>query len=229
MDFVYLKIISILVIAYLLGSIPTAVIVSKRIFGFDIREKGSGNMGSTNAMRVMGWKWGLFVQIIDLLKGLAAVLIAGAIMSTVPSQSPQVWYSNTYLIKIIAGLMAVLGHIFSVFVKFKGGKGVNTAAGMLLGIVPVDVGIALSVFLIVLVLSGFVSLSSILASISLPSSVFIRQNVCHDNIMGYNTIIFFLVAISLLIIITHRKNIVRIAQGNENRFSKVQIFKKRNR
>lgn len=226
MDFVYLKILSIIAIAYMLGSIPTAVIVSKRVFGFDIREKGSGNMGSTNAMRIMGWKWGLFVQIIDLLKGLVAVLIAGAIMFTVPPQSTQAWYNIPYLIKIIAGLVAILGHIFSIFVKFKGGKGVNTAAGMLLGIVPVDVGIALSVFLIVLVLSGFVSLSSILASISLPSSVFIRQNICHDNIMGYNTIIFFLVAISLLIIVTHRKNIVRIARGNENRFSKVQILKK---
>lgn len=226
MDFIYLKIISILVIAYLLGSIPTAVIVSKRVFGFDIREKGSGNMGSTNAMRVMGWKWGVFVQLVDLFKGLVAVLIAGVVMSTVPVQSPAAWYSDPFLMKIIAGIVAVLGHIFSVFVNFKGGKGVNTAAGMLLGIVPLDVGIAVSVFIIVLVLSGFVSLSSILASITLPSSVFIRQNICHDEIMGYNTIIFFLVALSLIIILAHRKNIVRIAQGNENRFSKVQIFKK---
>ncbi len=226
MDYALLKVLVSIVIAYLLGSIPSAVIVSKKVFGFDIREKGSGNMGSTNAMRVMGWKWGMLVQIIDVLKGLAAVLIAGWIVKDGINLGAYTWLQDTTLVKIIAGLFAVVGHIWSVFVKFKGGKGVNTAAGMLLGIIPIDVGIAVAVFLIVLVLSGYVSLGSILASITLPTSLFMRYNVCQDTIPGYHTIIFLLIALSILIIFTHRKNIIRIFQGTENKFKKVQIFKK---
>lgn len=225
MDVSTLKLISVILVGYLLGSIPTAVIVSKKVFGFDIRDKGSGNMGSTNAFRIMGWKWGLLVQIVDLLKGLCAVLLAAWIVREGIDLGSHTWFQDTTLAKIIAGISAVVGHIWSVFVKFKGGKGVNTAAGMLIGIIPIDVGIALAVFIIALVLSGYVSLGSILASITLPSSLFLRYNICKDYIPGYHTIIIFLIALSVIIVFTHRKNIIRIFKGTENKFKKFQIFK----
>lgn len=226
MDYTIIKVIIAIILGYLLGSIPTAVIISKKVFGFDIRDKGSGNMGSTNALRIMGLKWGIIVQIIDILKGLFAVLIAGWIVKDGIDLGSLTYFEDTTLVKIFAGIAAVIGHIWPVFLKFKGGKGVNTAAGMLLGIIPLDVGIAVIVFIIALLLSGYVSLGSILASVSLPSSLFVRYNVCQDNIPGYHTIIFILCALSILIIFTHRKNIIRIFNGTENKINKNFIHKK---
>lgn len=219
------KIVLILILSYLAGSIPTAVWVSKRFFGFDIREKGSGNMGSTNAFRILGWKWGLFVQIIDLLKGVFAVMVIAAFIGKGVSIPNATIFEDITIIKIMAGIAAVSGHIWSIFVGFKGGKGINTAAGMLIGVAPIDVSIAIGIFLIAVVLSGYISLGSIMAAFSIPSSMFVRYNFLHVDIPGYQTLIYFSLALFLLIVYTHRANIQRLAHGTENRFSKLQLIK----
>lgn len=184
-------------------------------------------MGSTNAFRVLGWKWGVFVQIVDILKGLIAVVVIAHLM-----EGHQLPFSNSTpfeditVVRLMAGACAVVGHIFSVFVGFKGGKGVNTAAGMLIGVAPVEVAIAVGVFAIAVTLSGYISLGSILAAIILPSAMAYRYNVADVNIYGYHTLIWFSIAISLLVIYMHRSNIKRLLSGTENRFTKLQIFKR---
>lgn len=213
------------ILSYLVGSFPSAVIISKRFFGFDIREKGSGNMGSTNAFRILGWKWGLTVQILDVLKGLFSVLVIAQILGHELSIPNSTSFEDMTLIKIMAGICSVLGHVFSVFVGFKGGKGINTAAGMLIGIAPIDFGISALLFAIAVSFSGYISLGSILGALALPISMIFRYNILKDQIPGYFTLIYFAVGLSILIIFTHRTNIKRLLEGNENKFSKLQIFK----
>ncbi len=214
----------IIVISYLLGSIPSALIVSKLFFGIDIRQKGSGNMGSTNTFRVLGWKAGVAVQLMDILKGMAAVAIATFIFDgnlPFPNATP---FEDVTIIKIIAGVAAVLGHIWTAFAGFKGGKGINTALGMLIAITPVEVAIATGIFLLVVVASGYISLGSIIAAVSLPTTMAVRYNILHAQVEGYNTLIFFCIGIALLLIYTHRSNIRRLLQGRENRFNKLRLF-----
>lgn len=225
-----LRLVLIAIISYLIGSIPTAVIVSKRFFGFDIREKGSGNMGSTNAFRILGVKWGIIVQLVDLLKGAAAVFLVahmfgGGEMPFV-NRTP---FEDITVIKIIAGVCAVIGHVWSVFVNFRGGKGINTAVGMLIGVAPVEVGVIFLVFMLTVFASGYISLGSILAAIALPTTMALRYNLWHVNIQGYHTLIFFLIGLSLLVLYTHRTNIQRLLAGNENRFQKLWLFRGKNR
>lgn len=213
--------------SYLLGAVPTAVLISKRFFVFDIREKGSGNMGSTNAFRVLGWKWGIFVQVVDILKGyLAVVLIAHLMEGQQLPFTNRTPFEDITVVRLLAGASAVIGHIFSVFVKFKGGKGVNTAAGMLIGIAPVEVALAVAVFAVAVTLSGYISLGSILAAIMIPSAMAIRYNYFNVNIYGYHTLVWFSIGVSLLVIYMHRTNIARLLSGTENKFEKLQIFKK---
>jgi glycerol-3-phosphate acyltransferase PlsY len=224
-----IRIAAIIIVGYLLGSCPTAIIVSKKFFGFDIRKKGSGNMGSTNAFRVLGWKWGLFVQIADVLKGVLAVIIAYKYIGVGLDLGNHTWFEDATLVKLIAGISAVSGHIWSVFVDFKGGKGVNTAAGMLIGIAPIDVGIALGIFLLALIFSGYVSLGSILAAVAVPSSMAFRYNILHDTIPGYHLMIIFFSALSLLLVFAHRANIKRLITGTESRFNKLHLIKFRSK
>lgn len=221
-----LLLILIAILSYFVGSIPTAVIISKKFFGFDIREKGSGNMGSTNAFRVLGWKWGLTVQILDILKGIFAVVVIAGFLGNELAIPNATTFEDLTLIKIMSGIFAVLGHIFSAFVGFRGGKGINTAAGMLLGIAPIDVGVALFFFLIAVAFSGYISLGSILAAFTLPSSMIFRYNILHDSIPGYNTLVYFFVGLFVLIVYTHRSNLKRLITGTENKFPKLQIFRK---
>lgn len=224
---VTLKIILISLLSYLLGSIPTAIIISKKFFGFDIRTKGSGNMGSTNAFRLLGWKWGLFVQIADVLKGyIAVVLIAGYIGEGLIFPNATI-FEHITLLKILAGVSSVIGHIWSVFAGFKGGKGVNTAAGMLIGLAPYDVLIAFSLFVVTVIFSGYISLGSIMAAFSIPSSMIVRYNIFGADIPGYSILIYFALGLMVLVIYTHRANIKRLLNGSENKFSKLQIFKKK--
>jgi glycerol-3-phosphate acyltransferase PlsY len=224
----YINITIIILLSYLIGSIPTAVIVSKRFFGFDIREQGSGNMGSTNAFRVLGWKWGLFVQIIDILKGvIPVILIVNLFGKDIIYQSNVTNFSDITVTKFVAGAFAVIGHIFSCFVSFKGGKGVNTAAGMLIAIAPIDVTVGVIIFVIFVAFSGYISLGSITAAITIPSSMVIRYNIFNVDIPGYHIIIYFVLAVSILLIYAHRKNILRLIHGNENKFSKLQLFGKK--
>lgn len=222
---VALKIGLIALLSYLLGSIPTAIIVSKKFFGFDIRTKGSGNMGSTNAFRILGWKWGLFVQIADILKGyLAVVLIAGYLGEGLIFPNSTM-FEHITLLKLLAGISAVSGHIWSVFAGFKGGKGANTAAGMLIGLAPYDVLIAFSLFAITVIFSGYISLGSIMAAFSIPSSMIVRYNIFGADIPGYSVLIYFALALMVLVVYTHRANIKRLLDGSENKFSKLQLIK----
>lgn len=199
--------------AYCIGSIPTSVWVSRGFFGIDIRDYGSGNAGATNTFRILGPRWGSFVMICDVLKGFIAVKLAGLL----PEFGSEIALLN---MQLILGIAAVIGHIFPVWADFKGGKGVATLFGLVIGISPWTALACSGVFLLVLYLTRFVSLSSILASVAFPVFILVIFNV--DNHF-YRV---FAVAVALLVILTHQKNIGRIIRGGE---SKVPIFKKRDR
>lgn len=204
----------ILLVAYLLGSIPTSVWVSRYFFGIDIRDYGSGNAGATNTYRVLGSKWGTFVMVIDMLKGFIAVKLAFLLPYYVADE-----FARTNL-QIALGMCAVLGHIFPAFAQFRGGKGVATLFGLVLGVSPWTALGCVGVFLFVLYLTRFVSLSSIFASLAFPVFILLIFNV--DN-HAYRV---FAVIVAFLVIVTHQKNIGRILRGNE---SKVPILKYRDR
>jgi acyl phosphate:glycerol-3-phosphate acyltransferase len=202
--------------AYFIGSIPTALIISKKYFGIDIRDYGSGNMGATNTFRVLGSKYGTIVMIGDIIKGAAAVALYNFL--------PYYLQSNNELertnLMIGLGLSAVAGHIFPIWANFKGGKGVATLFGMLLAIQPVVAGSCVAVFLIVLYLTRFVSLSSILAGLMLPVSVLWIFN---EHEILYR---IFALLVAALVIFTHQKNIGRLIRGVESR---IPIFKYRDK
>jgi glycerol-3-phosphate acyltransferase PlsY len=201
-------------IAYLLGSVPTAVMVSRRFFNIDIREYGSGNAGATNVYRVMGSKWGTLVMIADMLKGVLAVQLA----LLLPDYEPEgMAFQN---LQTLLGLAAVIGHIFPIWADFRGGKGVATIFGMVLGISPLTAVGCVTVFSLVLFLTRFVSLSSILASISFPIFILVVFNV--DNPL-YRV---FAITVALLVLLTHQKNIGRLLKGKEG---KLPILEGRNR
>jgi glycerol-3-phosphate acyltransferase PlsY len=201
-----------LILAYLIGSIPTAVWVSQRYFGFDIREYGSGNAGATNSYRVLGSKWGTTILLLDMLKGMAAVQLAFLLPEYLDSE----WRMDN--LQTCLGLAAVLGHIFPIWAEFRGGKGVATLFGMVLGISPWTAVSCVGVFLLVLYLTRFVSLSSILASIAFPIFILVVFNV--ENPL-YRV---FAISVALLVLLTHQKNIGRLLRGDE---SKVPIMKYR--
>jgi len=216
---------AIIVLSYLVGSIPTSIIVSKMARGIDIRDYGSGNAGGTNVMRVLGWKHGLFVMLLDALKGvLAVVVVARLFQGTVPFNNATPFDDFT-LVQIIAGIAAVIGHIWTVFAEFKGGKGIATALGMLLMITTIDMLIAIGAFLIVVTISRYVSLGSIVAAVVVPLALVVRENIFNVNIQGYHTILPFIIALSTLVIFTHRKNVVRLLNGSESKIS----FSKKNK
>src|SRR5919206_2031560 len=203
-----------IVLAYLIGSVPTAVWVSRRFFGIDIRDYGSGNAGATNTYRVLGPKWGTLVMIVDMLKAIAAVKLAFLL--------PLSFQNDLYLINLQLGLglAAVLGHIFPIWADFRGGKGVASLFGMVLGIQPNVALCCVGIFLLVLFLTRWVSLSSILAGVMFP--VFILA-IFNEPEHLYR---IFAVFVALMVLLTHQKNIGRILKGSE---SKVPILKFRDR
>jgi glycerol-3-phosphate acyltransferase PlsY len=214
---------TIVVLAYLVGSIPNSIIISKAVKGIDIREHGSGNAGGTNVMRVLGWKYGVLVILLDALKGVVAVIFVARLHNGAMPFQNLTPFDDFTLVQIIAGLAAVIGHIWTIFAGFRGGKGIATALGMLLMIVTVDMLVAIGVFILVVAISRYVSLGSILGAIAVPLTLIFRENVLHVDIPSYNTILPFLIAVSLLVIYTHRKNVVRIFNGSESKLS----FKKK--
>jgi glycerol-3-phosphate acyltransferase PlsY len=203
-----------IVLAYLIGSIPTSIWVSRKFFNIDIRDYGSGNAGATNTFRVLGPRWGSFVMMVDVLKG----VVATSLYILLPYYLTDEWDRTNFMIGL--GLAAVLGHIFPVWANFKGGKGVATLLGMAVAIQPVVAVCCIGVFLIVLYLTRFVSLSSILAGVSFM--VFILF-IFNEKETLYR---IFAVLVALMVVLTHQKNIGRILKGTE---SKVPIFKKRDR
>ncbi len=214
-----ITLITVLILSYLVGSIPSSIIAGKFLKGIDIRDYGSGNAGGTNAFRVLGWKAGLIVSLFDIGKGTFATLVISQLMI-----DPLVFSSLT-LIKILAGLAAILGHTFTVFGGFRGGKGVATGAGMIIGLFPVAFLICLSVFALILFSTGLVSLSSIIASVSLPVTLFIFNSAFSKNVDISLTI--FSIIIPFFIIFTHRANIKRLLAGEEKAFSNLILFKKK--
>jgi len=206
-----LSLILIIVIGYLVGSFPTSIITGKILRGIDIREHGSGNAGATNVFRVLGWKPGIFVMAFDIFKGFAVTFWVSRIaVDTVPL--------SIELVQIIAGCSAIFGHIWTVFANFHGGKGVGTAAGMLIALYPAALLICLGVFIVVFLLSRIVSLSSISAAITLPIVLTIFRYVVNKPVPLPLYIFGFFA--SVLIIFTHRSNIKRLLNGTENRFGR---------
>ena len=203
-----------IILAYLIGSIPTSVWFSRYFFDIDIRDYGSGNAGATNTYRVLGPKWGTWVMIIDMLKGVAAVKLALLLPEYADSEI------NLQNLQTGLGLAAVIGHIFPIWADFRGGKGVATLFGLVLGISPWTALSCVGIFILVLYLTRFVSLSSILASIAFPVFILVIFNV--DNPL-YR---IFAIAVALLVLLTHQKNIGRLLRGEE---SKVPILKNRDR
>ena len=203
-----------IILAYLIGSIPTAIIISKRFFGIDIRDYGSGNMGATNAFRVMGPKFGTIIMVLDILKGMAAVGLFWLLPYYINNELER----TNFMMGL--GLAAVIGHIFPVFANFKGGKGVATLLGMLIAVQPIVAVCCVGVFVLVLYLTRYVSLSSILGAIMLPVCVLWIWN---EDELSYR---IFALLVAVLVIVTHQKNIGRLLKGNENR---VPIFKYRDR
>lgn len=196
------------IIAYLLGSISFSVIISKKMAGFDVREKGSGNAGSTNVLRTVGKKAAVLTLICDCLKGVLAILIAyiaGNIVKDIDKS----------LLVQLAGIFVVIGHTFPVFFKFKGGKGVATSLGVLL-MVNWQIGLICLVFALVLMaLTRFVSLGSVAAAVLFPVlTVFIRTNY----LVPGNYIIFGII-LAALVIFNHRENVKRLLEGKENKLS----------
>jgi glycerol-3-phosphate acyltransferase PlsY len=202
-----------LTLAYLLGSIPTAVLVSKYKFGIDIREHGSGNAGATNTFRILGKKAGIFVMVVDMLKGVLAVNLAHLTSLDWQFQTEQI-----VNLQIGLGLCAILGHIFPIWAGFRGGKGVATLFGMILGIHPEAALLLALVFVLILFFTKYVSLSSIVASLSFPMLLFFYYSGQEPSYK------IFAIATACLVVLTHHKNIGRLINGNE---SKVKL-KKRN-
>ena len=203
-----------IVVAYLIGSIPSAVWISKFFFDIDIRDYGSGNAGATNTYRVLGTKWGTIVMIADMVKAIVAVKLAFFL--------PYVFENDLYLVnmQLGLGLAAVLGHIFPIWAEFRGGKGVATLFGMVLGIQPNVALCCVGVFILVLYLTRWVSLSSILASIAFPVFILVIFN---EPEKLYRV---FAITVAMLVLLTHQKNIGRLLKGGE---SKVPILKHRDR
>jgi len=214
------------VVCYLIGSIPTALIISKKFFGFDLRKKGSGNSGSTNAFRVLGWKAGVSVQIIDICKGILAVVAASYIYNGVLPFHNRTPFEDITLIRFIGASFAIVGHIWTCFAGFKGGKGVNAALGALVSIAPVDTAVAVGVFILVVLVSGYISLGSITAAFAFPATMIVRYNIFGAYIYNYHTLIICSIVLSSVLIFAHRANIGRLLRGTENRFASLRIFKK---
>ncbi|MBK8684294.1 MAG: glycerol-3-phosphate 1-O-acyltransferase PlsY [Chitinophagaceae bacterium] len=203
-----------LILAYLIGSIPTAVWVSKYFFDIDIRNFGSGNAGATNTFRVLGSKAGSFVFAVDMLKGYLAVDLAYFIAKY---QMDNIALTN---FQVLLGIAAVVGHIFPIWAEFKGGKGIATLFGMILAIQPLVAVSLIVVFVFMLFLTRYVSLSSISASIAFPIMIFF---VFKEPEVMYRV---FALATAIMVVLTHHKNINRLLAGNEN---KVPLFKKKSK
>ena len=191
-----------LVASYLLGAIPTSYLAGRLIRGIDLREHGSRNLGATNLYRVLGWRFAIPVGLLDAAKGLIPVLVF----------APRV--SDSEVFALVCGLTAVVGHVFSIFVGFKGGKGVATAAGVMLGLTPVALGVAVAVWAALVFLTGYVSVGSIAAAAVFPVAVWLLEPPTRPAILWLD------IAVAAAIIWLHRGNIQRLLNGTENRFGR---------
>lgn len=206
---------TILILSYLVGSIPASVWIGKVLYKTDLRKFGSGNAGATNAFRVLGWKAGTLATCVDLGKGLlAAGLIASLRLDDLPSGFG--FWQLESVIRLMAGVAAVIGHMYPVWADFKGGKGVNTTAGVLFALTPTTMLITIGVFGLVLFSSRYVSLASLSAAVAFPSAIAIRKYIFHVEALDAS-LLFFGLALAISIFLAHRSNIRRLLDGKENR------------
>jgi len=217
-EFIYLIIL--IIISYLTGSTPTSIIVGRITNGIDIRKHGSGNAGGTNVFRVLGWKPALIVVIVDVFKGWLPTAIF----------APAFYFAQIIpdlgVVQILCGFSAVLGHTYTIFAGFKGGKGVGTLGGMLIALFPTVFLFCLAVAVITIMLTGYVSLASMFASVSLPIFLFLLPPIFGTNPAPLSLMVFSLL-MPWFITFTHRSNIQRLRNGEENQFKKAMIFIKK--
>ena len=207
-----LHLLSVLVLSYLVGSFPSSIVLGKLFFRKDIRDHGSGNAGGTNAVRVFGWPVGLTVILIDAAKGVCAVLCIAQIPAFQSMAEPLL---PPDAVALAAGSAAVVGHVWTVFASWKGGKGVATAAGMLAALYPAAFFITLIFFVLAIALTGIVSVGSLTAAVLFPVTRFLLNLA---DIRPVSPLLLWItVPLSLLIIFTHRKNIGRFIRGDEPR------------
>jgi glycerol-3-phosphate acyltransferase PlsY len=191
-----------LLASYFVGAIPTSHLLSRLFAGIDLRQHGSGNLGATNLYRVLGWKYAIPAALVDIAKGAIPVLVF----------APHA--SHSELFALACGAVAILGHVFSVFVGFKGGKGVATAAGVMLGLAPVALAVAAVVWVLLVRLTGYVSLGSIVAAAVLPAAVYLLEPSASPALL------WIAIGIAATVILLHRRNIQRLLNGTENRFGR---------
>ncbi len=207
-----MEILLLVLAGYLTGSFPTAIIAGKMLKKIDIRDHGSGNAGATNVFRVLGYKAGLIVLLIDIFKGFLPVYYyVGWLTGYAVDSDPFVY------LQILAGIAAIAGHIWTVFAGFRGGKGVGTAAGVFLGLQPLPVVISLMVFVGVVWRTRYVSLGSMIAAILLPIILLTRKFLLGVEIPIPSIVLGVILAV--LIVYTHRSNIHRLVEGTENKLS----------
>ena len=212
-----LSLFAIIALSYLVGSIPASVWIGRLLYGTDVRNYGSGNAGATNAFRVLGWQAGVLCTLVDVGKGLfAAGVVAGLRIDALPEHLGSAYWQVDTVVRLLAGVMAVVGHMYPVWARFKGGKGVNTSAGVLFALTPVSMWITLGVFVLVLFASRYVSLASLLATVAFPTTIAIRRYVFGIERLDPSLLIFSIV-MALGIIVAHRANIKRLFKGTENR------------
>lgn len=203
-------------IAYIIGSIPTAVWIGKSWHGIDIREHGSKNAGATNTFRILGKRAGVIVLVVDIVKGFIAVTLPLCFINFKLFNFLLLSDIDLIVVQIFTAILAVLGHVFPIFAKFKGGKGVATSLGVIIGIHPPAAGICFLLFLIVFIVFNYVSLGAIIASISFPLVLFYLFKETSIWLISFS------IALSTAVILAHRKNIIRLINGQEN---KMKLFK----
>jgi len=197
-----LSAVSWLLASYFVGAIPTSYLLSRIFAGIDLRQHGSGNLGATNLYRVLGWKYAIPAGAIDIAKGLIPVVLF----------APRV--SDSQLFALACGVAAILGHVFSVFVGFKGGKGVATAAGVMLGLAPLALAVSALVWVVLVRVTGYVSVASIVAAAMLPLAVYVLED------SRTPALLWIAGGIAAGVIVLHRHNIQRLLKGTENRFGR---------
>ena len=191
-----------LMASYFVGAIPTSYLAGRLFRGIDLREHGSKNLGATNVYRTLGWKYAIPVGLFDIAKGAVPVLVF----------APRV--SDSQVFALGCGIAAILGHVFSVFVRFRGGKGVATAAGVMLGLTPLALGVAALTWLLIVALSGYVSLASIAAAAVFPVAVYVLERLERPEILWLD------ILVAAAIVWLHRANIRRLLDGTESRFGR---------
>ena len=211
MEFLQFQNIIAIIIAYLIGSIPTSVWLGKYFYGIDVREYGSGNAGATNTIRTLGLKAGIPVLLFDAFKGWLAAMSANIYFLSSNFYDNDIYFVN---FQVILGIVAMIGHIFPIYIGFKGGKGIATFTGVLVAIFPRAVLCLTILYFLVLFITKYVSLASIVTSIAFPVSLLFVFRSHHST----QVFIVFSICTSFLVLFTHKKNIVRLIKGEEPKF-----------